>query len=237
MVDSIAFLADFVCLGGVEQFCNMDFFGPNLNLIQGQHWLPIPLPSLNSAVSSQSKWIFITSISGFCLWKGYLYPWSLETFVWWIWRSTSTSNNLDGEVEGAIRNWMLKFPLMGVLQPSFVLDIWTPKTKLCMDVNAYTWTFELWHPWVTNVTCLMPMLWRKSNCLAILLLLAYSHVQLVNGEIPGPLCWVCCHKGHAWQFTQHNRQGLDSSALYKALGNVYVIWRGKHLMPIYYMLL
>lgn len=49
MVDSIAFLADFVCLGGVEQFCNMDFFGPNLNLIQGQHWLPIPLPSLNSA--------------------------------------------------------------------------------------------------------------------------------------------------------------------------------------------
>jgi hypothetical protein len=102
MVDSVAFLADFVCLGGVGQFCNMDFFRPNLNLIQGQHRLPIPLPSLNSAVSSQSKLIFITSISGFCLSKEYLSPWSLEAFVWWIWRSISTSNNLDGEVEGAI---------------------------------------------------------------------------------------------------------------------------------------
>jgi hypothetical protein len=31
---------------------------------------------------------------------------------------------------------MLKFTLMGILHPSIVLDIWTPKTKLCMDVNA-----------------------------------------------------------------------------------------------------
>jgi hypothetical protein len=44
--------------------------------------------------------------------------------------------------------WMVKLrvllksdvevPLNGChLHPSFVLDIWTPKTKLCMDVNAY----------------------------------------------------------------------------------------------------
>jgi hypothetical protein len=65
MVDSIAFLADFVCWVGWSSFAIWTFFRSNLNLIQGQHRLPIPLPSLNSAVSSQSKWIFITSISGF----------------------------------------------------------------------------------------------------------------------------------------------------------------------------
>lgn len=81
--------------GGWSSFAIWTCFAQIWILIQGQHRLPIPLPSLNSAVSSQSKWIFITSISGFfCLWKGYLSPWSLEAFVWWIWRCNSTSNNL-----------------------------------------------------------------------------------------------------------------------------------------------
>jgi len=73
--------------GGWSSFAIWTFLTQIWILIQGQHRLPIPLPSLNSAVSSQSKWIFITSISGFfCLWKEYLSPWSLEAIVWWIWR-------------------------------------------------------------------------------------------------------------------------------------------------------
>jgi hypothetical protein len=59
-----------------------------------------------------------------------------------------------GEAPPHLIIWMVKLrvplkldvevPLNGYhLHPSFVLDIWTPKTKLCMDVNAHTWTFEL----------------------------------------------------------------------------------------------
>jgi hypothetical protein len=77
---------------------------------------------------------------------------------------------------------MLKFPLMGVIHPSFVLDISTPKKQIMCGCQCLYMDFRALTS-MGYLCCLMPMLWRKSNCLAILLL-AYSHVQLVNGEIP-----------------------------------------------------